>query len=353
MAQRLGAVDVEADALATWGILPSVTPEEGLKALRRAAELAEEAGFLDLAARAHNNLSTIWYHRLGDMRASHQHRVRLLALDRQIGDIAGEIHSLWGSIIEAIPMGSLDEAAAYLLRMRRLADELDDPGAAFWMLANGEARILWYRGDWANAARLARQSLLETRRSGNVWHEAFCSGLLAEALLEAHFVARESSVHEWDEAECALTRALEIWEVFPDWFEAAWCRCLLSALLASRGRFEEARSHLDEATMVARQRPGTRFEAVFLWAEGRLASAEGRWPEAGAAFEAMVGLFDKLGQRPYWARSLMGWSEALTAGGEPADLVRARELLREAQAAFEEMGIPRYAALARDRLEAL
>jgi hypothetical protein len=67
----------------------------------------------------------------------------------------------------------------------------------------------------------------------------------------------------------------------------------------------------------------------------------------------MVGLYDKLGLRWYWARSLIDWAEALAVGEKLADLERAGELLREAQAAFEEMGIPRYAALARDRLEAL
>ena len=38
---------------------------------------------------------------------------------------------------------------------------------------------------------------------------------------------------------------------------------------------------------------------------------------------------------------------------EPGDRERAAELLREAQAAFEEMGAPRYAAVARERLQEL
>jgi class 3 adenylate cyclase len=38
---------------------------------------------------------------------------------------------------------------------------------------------------------------------------------------------------------------------------------------------------------------------------------------------------------------------------EPGDRERARELLRQSQAAFEEMGVPRYAAVAAVRLQAL
>jgi hypothetical protein len=53
------------------------------------------------------------------------------------------------------------------------------------------------------------------------------------------------------------------------------------------------------------------------------------------------------------ARTLLDWAEAHAARGEPGDRGRARELLQEAQAAFEEMGIPRYAQVARDRLTTL
>jgi hypothetical protein len=53
------------------------------------------------------------------------------------------------------------------------------------------------------------------------------------------------------------------------------------------------------------------------------------------------------------ARTLLDWAEAHAARGKRGDHSQARELLREAQAAFEEMGISRYAAVAAERLEAL
>jgi hypothetical protein len=54
-----------------------------------------------------------------------------------------------------------------------------------------------------------------------------------------------------------------------------------------------------------------------------------------------------------WARTLLDWAEAHVGRGEPGDLERARTLLQEAHAAFEQMGIPRYAALAKERLDGL
>ena len=352
MAERLGAVDVEIDALATLGMLCD-TPQEGLKALERAAKLAEEGGFLDLAGRAHNNLAALWSNLQGDSRTARQHTMRSVALAQQTGDIPKELFARSNAIGDAAMMGDLEEAAAHLLRMRHLAAELADPGEASWMILDGEATIQWYRGDWVYAARFARERLPEAHRLGDLQNEAGFGHQLADALLEAHFAARESDIHELLEAERALTRVLEIMEAWSNSLRFAQCHCLLSALFASQGRLEEAHSHLEEARRCARYCPQTGFEAAVLWAEGRLALAEARWSEAGAAFELMVGLREQLGLRWHWARGLIDWAEALMASGEAASLQRAEDLLRQSQSAFEEMGAPGYAAVVQDRLEAL
>jgi hypothetical protein len=89
------------------------------------------------------------------------------------------------------------------------------------------------------------------------------------------------------------------------------------------------------------------------WLAALVASAEGRWVEALAAFEAVTGIQDRYGMRWDWARSLLDWAEAYAARGEPGDRERAVDLLRESQAAFEEMGSPGYAVVAQDRLQEL
>jgi hypothetical protein len=47
------------------------------------------------------------------------------------------------------------------------------------------------------------------------------------------------------------------------------------------------------------------------------------------------------------------WAKVHASRGEAGDRQRAAELLREAQAAFQDMGVPRYAAVARERLQEL
>ncbi len=53
------------------------------------------------------------------------------------------------------------------------------------------------------------------------------------------------------------------------------------------------------------------------------------------------------------ARALIDWAGTLTSRGEAADLAGARALLKESQAQFQEMGIPRYAEVVQERLRTL
>jgi len=87
--------------------------------------------------------------------------------------------------------------------------------------------------------------------------------------------------------------------------------------------------------------------------EGQVACAQGRRAESLAAHEAAADLCARLGLRPFWARFRLDWAAARAAHREPSDRERAQELLRESLAAFEEMGLPRYAAVAQQRLDEL
>ena len=89
------------------------------------------------------------------------------------------------------------------------------------------------------------------------------------------------------------------------------------------------------------------------WARAHVALAGGQWPEALAAFEAAVEKLERANQRWRRARTLIDWAEAHLARGEPGDLERAGELLREAEAEFRAMGAPLYVERVKARLEEL
>lgn len=90
-----------------------------------------------------------------------------------------------------------------------------------------------------------------------------------------------------------------------------------------------------------------------LRAEARLAAAEERWTETLGAFEPLVDTYAQFGTRWDRARTLVDWTGAYATRGEATDFGRARSLLQESYALFQEMGIPRYARLVEERLNVL
>jgi tetratricopeptide (TPR) repeat protein len=353
MAERLGAVELRADALVTWGILPDKTREEAIEALERAAELAEEAGLLHVAGRALNNLGVIHYARLGDYRTARHYYGRAAAGDRQVGNITSEIYCLANLFEASAWLGDFEEAEASLQRIRDLLGRVDDPGLAGDVASIREALILICRGDWAEAVRLLRACHPASRRRGLLASLENVDRTLSRALLELCALGAAAQEADWDEAIAALAEAIEIGEGVRYPQEMVWSHCCLSVISAHRGQFEDARAKLAEARSTAGQQPNPHAEAAFLWAEATLAAAEQRWPEALAAFDALVAVYARQGMRWDWARTLIDWAGAHYSRGEPGDLERAQDLLIESQEMFTDMGIPRYAALAEERLEAL
>ena len=66
MAERLGAVDVQADALTTLGVLPNISAEEALGSLAQAVKVAESNGLLEIATRAYHNFGVVTAEHRGD-----------------------------------------------------------------------------------------------------------------------------------------------------------------------------------------------------------------------------------------------------------------------------------------------
>jgi hypothetical protein len=158
---------------------------------------------------------------------------------------------------------------------------------------------------------------------------------------------------EDEEAEAVLRETISLADrgapgdrVFP--------RVLLSTICCRRSAIAEAHTLLSEACEEAGRLGSQAVGAVWVsWAEAHLAVAEGRWPEALAAFSMTAGGFDRMGMPWFRARTLREWAEAHLSQGEMEDRERAQGLLREAEAEFAAMGVPLYAAQVQQRLEEL
>jgi tetratricopeptide (TPR) repeat protein len=208
-----------------------------------------------------------------------------------------------------------------------------------------EALLFRYRGELGEAVQRLRALQAEARETGDLQSLAAVDQFLGEALLE---------LGEDREATAALQEALDLGDrgLRPD--GSVPPRCALSVACSHRGAIAEARGLLSEAREKAASIGDCAWNEVRLRsAEAHLAVAESNWPAAWSAFADSADGWARMGMRWHRARTLQEWAEAHAAHGEPGDQERAVELLREALAAFEEMGSPGYAAAAQQRLEEL
>jgi tetratricopeptide (TPR) repeat protein len=343
MADRLGAVRVQAEALTTLGILPGQPHQEAVSVLTRAIELAESAGLVDQAGRAHNNLGAT----LGliDPQAAREHFSRAAERARQRGHIVGELFSACNAATCSLDLGDLAAVEETLPSLRLLLDAAETPGMMTEHLHALELQLRRYQGELAEAIKGLQTFRCVARAAGNLQALATVNRELALACIW-------EEVGEEEELEAILQELLDLGEQGME--TAIPAQILLSVQRARQGEIGAARHLLDSAhEQAALLGQLVSWEPYLAWAEAHLAMAGGRWPEALAAFEATVDALGRRKLRWYRARTLVDWAEAYLARGESRDRERAGELLREAEAEFEAMGIPIYADRVKGRLEKL
>ena len=296
MAERLGAVRVQAEALTTLGLLPGQPYEESLSALTRAVELAESEGLLLQAARAHQNLGV----RLDDAQAAREHFLRVAELMRQRGNPEGGLFGARSAAFQSLFLGDLAAVEEEALpSLRQFQDAAGKSAAADRWVRRLEALLLRYQGDLAEAIAGLQSLRREAREAGDLQELQHLSQELAMTCIW-------EEVGEEEEVEAMLQESLDLRERGIGF--AVLAPCLLSVQRARQGEPEAARHWLAEAQEQAAEESGILGESYLQWAEANLAMAEGHWPEALAAFETMVDVLDRGKLRWYRARTLIDWA---------------------------------------------
>jgi tetratricopeptide (TPR) repeat protein len=227
MADRLGAVEVEADALATLGVLPDRSPEDALADLTRAVELSESAGELEIAVRANHNLGAVTEGTLGDLRAAIEHFLRAAELARRRGTAREELLSRLVAAENSLELGNLAEVEETLPQLESLQKEVPNPRSIKCDLGGIRAAILEYRGDWEPALQIRREYLADARRRGEQEMELHAAASLAWTLLELDRLGGQASGAALGsplaEAEVLLDEVLTLEKAGQgDW---RWMRC--------------------------------------------------------------------------------------------------------------------------------
>jgi tetratricopeptide (TPR) repeat protein len=316
MAERLEAVDVQADALATLGVLPDQSHEEVLGALTKAVELAETSGLLQIAVRANHNLGVMKSGLLGDQQAARHHYLRAAEIARQRGVVSEELFSLVNAAEVSLGLGELSSVEEMLFDLEKLLKAIPDPAPYKLALDGIKAGLLWMRGEWEQALQLSRICQIEARQRGDLQRLLGMDNALVSALFELN---KFGELGELEEIETVLSEVIKIGE--SGLGGRVWPYCQMSMLRARQGRFQDSHHRLAEAREAAGSQPSFWDDMSLGAAEIELATAERRWSEALAAAEAMAEKLARIGTRWSWARTLQDWAEIHFLRGEPADAV--------------------------------
>jgi tetratricopeptide (TPR) repeat protein len=341
MAERLGSVRVQAEALSS--LAARMPWPDAERALTRAIDLAETAGLLNQADRAHHNLGFWLSYYLADFRQARHHYLRAAELNRQRGAIGSEWRSRHDAAWVAIEQGDMASAARELNELRESVEMTHQPELLAGDLDETEVFFYLAKGDVPEAIERANVLRAQYREAGNVPGLWFIMPHLVDGLLQ---------LGDESEAEAAVQEAIDLSAQTPS---AGWqCICQTAAHLASQGQTEIVRQQLSEvACAMANQQHPAFGDLSLSWAQARLAAAEGRWPEAWEAFRATAEGLSRPGLRCWTARVWRHWAEALLQRGEPGDWGAAQDLLKRAHAKFEAIGAGPYAQQVKEQLEHL
>ena len=348
MAERLNAVDIQADALTTLGVLPHVPAGEALRSLETAVELAESNGLLEIATRANHNLGVVIAEQRGNQREARDRYLHAAEIARQRGAAQEELFSLLTAAATSLGLGDLKTGEKIINNIEQISKTFTDPNQAQIEMEGIEYGLHLLKGELQKALEKLRKVRLSARQRGDLQMlQNFCSNIADLFLIQD----RLEKIDDWSEAEGAAREMIEISSRGVG--DITRSLCLLSAIYVRQGRLVEADQLYDEAQPKAGSSPSFWQEQNLLEIKRDLATAKKQWSQAFSAAEAASTRLAQHEIRFPWAFSLVVWAETHLARGDAMDYERAREIYRESLAIFELMEAEFYANIVNERLREL
>lgn len=329
MAERHGNIEVQADALTTLGILSDLSPQESVDALKKAITLAEQAGLLITASRAHINMGSMVKGFFGDLEGARFHYQRALDIAQVRGVVQEEIFALQSLVSISLETGDMDQVEETLPVLEKLMGELSDPSGAITEYNVIKAVISLWQGKWEEALEMMRINVIEARRDGDLQNLLNTDLNMVITLLEMNDFGYQV---DWVELESTLDEALQLCD--RGLGDRVTPLCYFALLRLRQGRLPDAEAYFSQTATEIGERSIIWIEILMNWTKAEIAVAKEDWLAANQSYEQAYQVVNRLNQRWFKGRISLGWAEMLIAQGDPAGLERARVLLREASAAF-------------------
>lgn len=342
MSTKLGQIEVQADALATLGILPNLSRESARAALEKSVELADAHGLLQTSIRSHINLAEN-YRASAMLPLALQQIEQALQNCRQIGMVYWEIDLMVIAIDINLDLGHLETARQQIDTLKERMNGYPDGHPGLLWVHTIEARYYESTGDWQ--AGLAKYEHCQTLTNTSPYSQYSISNKknYAEALVHAG---------QLEEAEKMLLEVLQT--VTPESeFDRQVASLLMAVIYAQTGRAVQARNILDQLDLQGLISKNWVFEPLIQWAIAETCAAENRLEEAAAAFQTAVKLANNAGARWWAAYYTYEHAQACARSIDPDQNRSANRLFAQALAEFEEMKADAFVNFLRLRLESV
>jgi tetratricopeptide (TPR) repeat protein len=329
MAERLDDIEIQADTLATLGVLSNQPPEVALDALTRAVELAYQGNFLRLESRALMNLGVFRNEVTGD--SSKRYYERALAIDKRLGDLPHEILVLWNLLESDIQYCVLSEIERGVHSFEDFATEYLGTEVKISLLRL-DATLLGFEGEFQHSLELLGECRIECRKTGNLQSLDDVNNMIADKYFEIYWSGGEPN---WQEVEEVLNELIDLGE--KGIASLASGLCLLSIAKTFQGNFQEARQYLEAAKQVEFDFSPFRKNINISRATAHLAAAEDHWEKSFVAYEDLIDTYFQKGYRWKHAHTLCDWGDAHVSRGESLDLEAARKLYNQSIEIYEDL----------------
>jgi class 3 adenylate cyclase/tetratricopeptide (TPR) repeat protein len=307
-------------------------PSTAITYAQRSLDIAERLGDEALAAPPVNLMGRIYWQKSEYLQAS-QLLARSAAQMRRLGNKTEESTAAGFAAFALGLMGEFDRALAYADHGLQLAEEIKNPFAEAPLFLN-RAIVRGERGEWQLAFidfETARRIAEEVGDLFRVYVVKCFEGRVRTMAGQQHL------------GRTLIEESLALAEQIGSRFIRAWQKSFLADALLALGELDAVPALCEEAIQLADEM-GDRFPtacASRTLAETLLRTNPTQRFEAEERMEAALRVLQEIGTRPELARSYVSYARSLLGAGERD---RAIELLAQATAMFQEMGMTGHVA---------
>lgn len=350
MARHLKAYDVQAEALATIGILPTIKPQQAIAALEMAVKISEANNLFGPASRAYINLAAV-IDTLGEIRLARDYRIRAISLGHKTGGVADEMIINQTIANASLWLADFDDARERMATMRqqirRNEAYLNEDALNLLLLEATYARL---KGDFTLAIDRFTELIDRSRQINDRERILQANRLLAEIIIEPHLL------EEQDRNKTNLDIALSMMSAVKDSSgdsqqpSTVPSLCLLSNIQALKGNLEQSAQALEGATGLYRTQPAMQDRVHIVLAQARLEKARGNLDQALEHLENSVRMLERMEGRWWQARIGLEMGIMTLQRNEPEDIDQAQNLFREALSLFKDLEVEHYPEVAIEKL---